>query len=125
MKILVLTLGTRGDVQPFLALVLGLRTAGHDAVLVAPHRFADFATRFAVPFAGVDDGPLGLLDGAPIDGGLRARIAQVRRMPGTFAPVLADCWAAADVAAGPAEQGHLPRHEGAGRAVRPGRGQLA
>jgi sterol 3beta-glucosyltransferase len=95
MKILTMTLGTRGDVQPFLALVLGLRAASHDAVLVAPHRYADFATRFAVPFAGVDDGPLRLLDGAPIDGGLRARIAQARSMPGTFAPVLADCWAVA------------------------------
>jgi sterol 3beta-glucosyltransferase len=95
MKILAMTLGTRGDVQPFLALVLGLRAAGHDAVLVAPNRYADFATRFAVPFAGVDDGPLRLVDGAPIDGGLRARIAQARSMPGTFGPVLADCWAVA------------------------------
>jgi sterol 3beta-glucosyltransferase len=95
MKILAMTLGTRGDVQPFLALVLGLRAAGHDAVLVAPHRYADYATRFAVPFAGVDDGPLRLLDGAPIDGGVGARIAQARSMPGTFGAVLADCWAVA------------------------------
>jgi sterol 3beta-glucosyltransferase len=95
MKILVMTLGTRGDVQPFLGLVLGLRAAGHDAVLVAPHRHAELAAGFAVPFAGVDDGPLRLLDGALIEGGVRARLAQARTMPGTFAPVLADCWTVA------------------------------
>ena len=38
MKLLILTLGTRGDVQPFVALPRGLANAGHEAVLA--HRFA-------------------------------------------------------------------------------------
>jgi sterol 3beta-glucosyltransferase len=33
MKILITTFGTRGDIQPFVALAKGLRTAGHDAAI--------------------------------------------------------------------------------------------
>jgi sterol 3beta-glucosyltransferase len=32
-RVLVLTLGTRGDVQPFVALARGVRDADHDVVL--------------------------------------------------------------------------------------------
>ena len=39
MRIAIQTLGTRGDVQPYVALGLGLRRAGHDVVLAT----ADFA----------------------------------------------------------------------------------
>jgi sterol 3beta-glucosyltransferase len=41
MKIAMLTYGSRGDVQPYLALALGLQKAGHSILLAAPHRFAD------------------------------------------------------------------------------------
>jgi sterol 3beta-glucosyltransferase len=51
MKITLLTYGSRGDVQPFLALALGLQKNGHHVRLAAPHRFADFAARHDVPFA--------------------------------------------------------------------------
>lgn len=43
MKIPILTYGSRGDVQPFLALVLGLQKVGHIVTLAAPHRFEAFA----------------------------------------------------------------------------------
>ena len=33
MKVLIMTLGTRGDVQPFVALAQALDAAGHEAVL--------------------------------------------------------------------------------------------
>jgi sterol 3beta-glucosyltransferase len=36
-KVLILTLDTRGDVQPFVTLPRGLANAGHEAVLAAPH----------------------------------------------------------------------------------------
>lgn len=103
MKVLVLTLGTRGDVQPFLELARGLRAAGHDALVVAPHRFTALADGFGVPFAGVDDGPLRVMDddraGELIEGGLRVRLRQMRDLPAMFTKVLEDCWAVA--AAGP------------------------
>lgn len=50
MNIVLLTYGSRGDVQPFLALALGLRAAGHEVKLAAPHRFESFAASLAVPF---------------------------------------------------------------------------
>jgi sterol 3beta-glucosyltransferase len=50
MKITILTYGSRGDVQPLLALALGLQKAGHTAKLAAPHRFADFVEAYKVLF---------------------------------------------------------------------------
>lgn len=50
MNITILTYGSRGDVQPFLALALGLQQDGHTVKLAAPHRFADFVARRGVPF---------------------------------------------------------------------------
>ena len=97
MKGLIMTLGTRGDVQPFVALARALDAAGHEAVLCAPHRFADFATGNGVTFAGVDDGPMRQLDtpaeaGEAFGGGIRARLRQIREMPSMFDQVLADSW---------------------------------
>lgn len=40
MKILLTTLGSRGDVQPYLALAVGLQRAGHHPALAAPANFA-------------------------------------------------------------------------------------
>ncbi|WP_427136328.1 glycosyltransferase [Pseudarthrobacter sp. S9] len=105
MKVLIMTLGTRGDVQPFIALARGLLAAGHEVVLAAPHRFAGFAAAHGVPFAGVDDGPMRLMDdpagaGALIEGGIRVRLRQARTMPAMFTQVLADCWAVASYGAG-------------------------
>jgi sterol 3beta-glucosyltransferase len=51
MKITLLTYGSRGDVQPFLALAVGLQKAGHTVMLAAPHRFADFVGTYGIPFA--------------------------------------------------------------------------
>lgn len=99
MRALLMTLGTRGDVQPFLALAQGLQRAGHEAVVLAPHRFADFAAVHGVPFSGVDDGPMALMDnenaGALLDGGLGARLRLTRTMPRMFTRVLADSWSVA------------------------------
>lgn len=104
MKVLIMTLGTRGDVQPFVALGRGLLAAGHEVVLTAPHRFAEFVIGHGVPFAGVDDGPMRLMDDVAnaemIEGGTRARLRQVRTMPAMFTQVLEDCWAVASQGAG-------------------------
>lgn len=50
MKITILTYGSRGDVQPFLALARGLQAHGHEVKLAAPHRFAGFVGEHRVPF---------------------------------------------------------------------------
>jgi len=53
MRIVVLSVGSRGDVQPYLALARGLRHVGHDVVLAAPPTFAALAETYRVPFAPV------------------------------------------------------------------------
>lgn len=57
MKITLLTYGSRGDVQPFLALAVGLQKAGHTPTLAAPRRFADFVERSGVRFAPLPGDP--------------------------------------------------------------------
>ena len=51
MKITILTFGSRGDVQPFLALAVGLEKAGHEVTLAGPRRFSELVTHHGVPFA--------------------------------------------------------------------------
>jgi UDP:flavonoid glycosyltransferase YjiC (YdhE family) len=50
MKITILTYGSRGDVQPYLALAVGLQRQGHAVQLAAPYRFADFVNSYGVGF---------------------------------------------------------------------------
>jgi sterol 3beta-glucosyltransferase len=105
MKVLVLTLGTRGDVQPFVALAQELGRRGHQVVVAAPERFADLVSSRGVIFQGVDDGPLRVLDsssaaGEVAAGGLRAKAALMRRLPAMFTRVLDDCWQVASTGLG-------------------------
>ncbi len=58
MNITLLTYGSRGDVQPFLALAVGLQRAGHRVTLAAPQRFAAFIESYGItcaPLAGDPD----------------------------------------------------------------------
>jgi sterol 3beta-glucosyltransferase len=105
MKVLVLTLGTRGDVQPFVALAQELQQRGHQAVVAAPERFAELTAGQGVTFEGVDDGPLRVLDsgsaaGDVAAGGLLAKVALMRRLPAMFTRVLDDCWRVASTGLG-------------------------
>jgi sterol 3beta-glucosyltransferase len=50
MKITILSYGSRGDVQPFLALACGLQKNGHTVKIAAPHRFAEFVSAYTIPF---------------------------------------------------------------------------
>lgn len=63
MKIILATFGSRGDVQPMLALSLALRSAGHDVLLAAPPEKAEWAEQLGCPFH-----PLGGDVSAFIDG---------------------------------------------------------
>jgi len=50
MKITILTYGSRGDVQPFLPLSLGLMKSGHDVKLLAPSKFKELVEGYGIPF---------------------------------------------------------------------------
>lgn len=62
MRVLIYTYGTRGDVQPFLALCQALHAAGHTALLRVPADHLALAARHGVDAAGLDAGPNRFLD---------------------------------------------------------------
>lgn len=105
MRALILTHGTRGDVQPFAALALALGEAGHDVLLGAPAGLASVAEPYGIPYAPLDDGANKLLDDPEIREavetnyrGLRGKMIMlkvIRHTKPLLAPVLDDMAAAA------------------------------
>jgi sterol 3beta-glucosyltransferase len=57
MNISILTYGSRGDIQPFLALAVGLQKAGHNVTLTGPRCFADFVAANKVEYASLAGDP--------------------------------------------------------------------
>lgn len=112
-KVLLAACGTRGDVQPFLALAVALRRHGHHPLLAAPSSYTADAAAYGVDFAAIDDGPTRILDETAtreiIDKGLmgvRGKLAAARtvaRLKQLLIPSLRDVAAIAhdhgDVAA--------------------------
>ncbi len=54
MKIALLTLGTRGDVQPFAVLGKALKQRGHDVTLASAGNFASFIESYELPFVAIN-----------------------------------------------------------------------
>jgi sterol 3beta-glucosyltransferase len=48
MKIAILTVGSRGDIEPYLALATGLERAGHEVTIAAPAQYAGWIGSFGV-----------------------------------------------------------------------------
>ena len=49
MKVLLSTIGSRGDVQPLVALALELRALGHEPTLCVPPSFEQWLDSFGLP----------------------------------------------------------------------------
>lgn len=62
MKILIMTYGTLGDVQPYVALGKGLKNSGHQVILGTSERFRDFVEGHGLVFGHLGDGLLALID---------------------------------------------------------------
>src|SRR5437764_13363688 len=60
MRVTMLTLGSRGDVQPLLALARGLQQAGHQPRIATYARFGPMVTGQRVEFAELTEGALSL-----------------------------------------------------------------
>jgi sterol 3beta-glucosyltransferase len=60
MNISILTYGSRGDLQPFLALAVALHKAGHEVILTGPQRFNDFVATFGVAYVSLPGDPVEL-----------------------------------------------------------------
>lgn len=61
MKFTLLTYGSRGDIQPYVALALGLQRAGYEVRLAAPHLFADFVMEHGLDFVPLPGDPVQLV----------------------------------------------------------------
>lgn len=93
-RILILTYGTRGDVEPFIALALGLQGRGYGVTLATAERYGAWVGEFGVPFQPISnlsidqvDTPDGqvLLEGGS---GLVQRLAAGWRMSRKSGPIL-------------------------------------
>jgi sterol 3beta-glucosyltransferase len=61
MKITILAYGSRGDVEPYVALGRGLQHAGHQVCLAAPELFVDFVTQYGLKFSRLPGDPTQLM----------------------------------------------------------------
>ena len=73
MRILLTTFGTRGDIQPFIALGRGLKAAGHDVAVCTSEGFKSFIAEHGLQYAFMDNEllrlsqlALGEIDGAAL-----------------------------------------------------------
>jgi sterol 3beta-glucosyltransferase len=61
MKVLILTIGSRGDVQPYVALGKGLKAAGHEVVVATASSFESFVLDHKLGFFPMSNGLVDLL----------------------------------------------------------------
>ena len=101
MRIVILTAGTRGDVEPFVALGLGLARTGHDVTLAAPAMLTGLGAARGLGVAPIDDGLLRLKDTkagqAALGGGGRgdSKLALIRQVKPLLRRMIDDGWTAA------------------------------
>ncbi len=102
MKILIMTLGSRGDVQPYLALANGLVKAGHDISFCTCGGFEQEVQAIGVPFLPIRNDILDFLDtaaghsvmeeAAGITGVIRTWLKLKKLMKPIQQGVIEDCW---------------------------------
>jgi sterol 3beta-glucosyltransferase len=98
MKILINTFGTRGDIQPFIALAQGLTTAGHIAVICTVEGFRSFIEEHDVAYAHMDNGMYELMnaqEGKEVLEGKGNAFALYKQYGPLIRRALDDEWAAA------------------------------
>jgi sterol 3beta-glucosyltransferase len=99
-RILILTIGSRGDVQPYIALEKGLITRGHKVRLATLSKFSQLVREAGIEFAPLDAGTLQILDtpeGQSVlsTGLIRNGAKLIRRIRPILEPLLDNAWSAA------------------------------
>jgi len=92
-RVTIIAIGSRGDVEPYVALAAGLRRAGHDVRLATHERFAALADGLGVEVAAVAEGDLSR--GTQTDAGRRWIEHDSRWLPG-WAGLLKDAASVAE-----------------------------
>ncbi len=67
MRLLLITIGSRGDIQPYIPLALGLKAAGYDVRIATHQPYEDFVRGYGLDFAPVVGDPQAMMRG---EGGL-------------------------------------------------------
>ena len=106
MRILILTVGTRGDVQPYLALAVGLQRAGHDVTICTCRMFESFVVARDVgylplnddirDFMESDDGRIAMETTTNLVSAIRTGIRLMPKLTGMMHRQIDEMWAAAD-----------------------------
>lgn len=96
--------GTRGDVQPYIALALGLRSAGVPVRIVTHQRYSDLAVERGLPCQVMEDDPTDLLIrpggqralalADSLSGSLRATLAYIREARPLYRRMLSNAYQA-------------------------------
>ena len=96
MRILILTFGTRGDVQPYVALAHAAIAAGHEAAVCTAEGFRPLVEDAGVPYLHMSNDMLDLIQAEmPTMSGAADSFRLVRRMTAAMRASLHDQWRAA------------------------------
>ena len=105
MNILILTFGSRGDVQPYVALGKGLKARGHTVTVCTCSRFESFVTNYGLIYAHGADDLLKLLDSVEgrnamedtngFFGSLKTMRKMMKRIKPIMRQMIIDSWEAA------------------------------
>ncbi|HAI32723.1 MAG TPA: glycosyltransferase [Thalassospira sp.] len=85
MHVMLMTYGTRGDVQPFVALGRGLIDKGHQVTVAAPERFAGFITDHDLEFAALSNALIALTDDPQFADASDPKASAVAKLTSLFA----------------------------------------
>jgi sterol 3beta-glucosyltransferase len=98
MNIVILTIGTRGDIQPFVALGKGLKAAGHEVTLCTAQTFESLVSEYGLRYAYMNDGIIRLMDTAEGKAAIESSgkgFGLVKTVKPILRQMLDECWEAA------------------------------
>jgi sterol 3beta-glucosyltransferase len=98
MNIVILTVGSRGDIQPFVVLGVGLQRVGHHVTLCTSENFADFVTGHGLRYAYMNDDLIRLTEtgaGKAAVEGQGNRLNLLKMVKPILRRMLAEAWTAA------------------------------
>lgn len=106
MRILVLTVGTRGDVQPYVALAVGLKAAGHEVQICTCQIFEDFIRSHGIDYAPLnndirdfmesEDGRVAMETTTNLFQAVRTGVRLMPKLTGMMHRQVNEMWAAAE-----------------------------
>ncbi|ELP31160.1 glycosyltransferase [Rhodopirellula baltica] len=106
MRILVLTVGTRGDVQPYVALAVGLTKAGHEVQICTCQIFEEFIRSQGIDYAPLnndirdfmesEDGRVAMETTTNLFQAVRVGVRLMPKLTGMMHRQVSEMWAAAD-----------------------------